>query len=108
MVALFVAPPAEQNAWVDGSGFPAEEIALQFYDAMDAFLGRLRRNGLIDDADEAALLALHAYVQQVQARLFVDRDHFVEGWYVTEAPEWQKVRSLATDALTSLRRLRAV
>ena len=103
-VARFVASPAEQDRWVDKTRFPAEEIALEYYDAMRAFLGRLRDNGLIDGSDEVALRELEEYVQLTQTKLFVDNEHFVDGWYVTKAPEWLRVRELAAVALASLRR----
>ena len=43
---------AAQNAWVEETRFPVEEIAVQYYDAVDVFLRRMRDNGLIDDRDE--------------------------------------------------------
>jgi len=97
IVALLVASPAEQTAWLDETGFPADEIALQYDDAVGAFLGRLREHDLIDDADEASLRELRTYVDSVFASLFVDSD-------LTAAPEWQRVRSLAQATLASLRR----
>jgi len=104
MVVLFLASPAEQNAWVDETGVPAEEIALQYYDAIDAFLGRLHEHALIDGADEALLRELRAYVGSIQTTLFVDSEHFIDGWYVTDAAEWRRVRSLAQATLASLKR----
>jgi hypothetical protein len=104
IIALFLAAPREQNRWVDETNVPAEEMALQFYDTMPFWLNRLQECGLTDEADETALRELFEYVQGVQSQLFIDREHFVGGWYVTDAPEWQRVRELATVALASLRR----
>jgi len=66
-VDLFAADPSEQEAWARANDYPAEEIALQFYDAMGTFLARLREHRLIDAADVAALEELKDYVSGVQS-----------------------------------------
>jgi len=96
-VDLFAADPSEQEAWARANDYPAEEIALQFYDAMGTFLARLREHRLIDAADVAALEELKDYVSGVQSNLFADGSH------VIDASEWKRVRELAATA-ASLRR----
>ena len=97
-VALLIATPSVQEDWATTTRFPAEEIALQFYDAVPMWFSRLRETGMIDSADEAALNGLNAYLLEHQTKLFLD------GPRVTAAPEWATVRRLATAALVSLRR----
>lgn len=98
-VALIAADPREQEAWAERRNVPAEEIALQFYDAVPLWFPRLRENGLIDGADERALADLNRYLENVQGNLFFDGPSVRDS-----APEWETVRRLAARALASLRR----
>lgn len=97
-VALLVASTEEQESWARRTGFPTEEIALQLYDSVPGWLDRLRQNRLIDSADERSIAELIDYMKATQTQLFKD------GPFVTSAPEWQKVRELASIALQALRR----
>jgi hypothetical protein len=97
MVSLMLASPPDQEAWADAHEMPAEEIALQFYDAVETFTHRLRDEGLLGQEDGDKLTALNDYLQRDQTKLFV-------GSGVSDGPEWQEVHQLASDALGFLRR----
>jgi hypothetical protein len=97
-LALLLASPDEQEAWASAERVPAEEIALQYYDAVPHWLTGLRERGSIDSADEEALHRLNDYLRRVQPKLFLDGPH------VTRAPEWERVRQLAVAALDTVRR----
>jgi hypothetical protein len=56
---------------------------------------RSERRRIVRDRTQS----LHEYVKGVQTKLFSDKDHFVDGWYVTDAHEWQRARELAAVAL---------
>jgi hypothetical protein len=97
-LVLLVASPDVQEAWASAERVPAEEIALQYYDAVPLCLTGLRERGSIDSADEEALHRLNDYLRRVQPKLFLDGPH------VTRAPEWERVRQLAVAALDTVRR----
>ena len=97
MVDLIIASAAEQEAWAEAGNVrvPAEEVALQLYDAVPAWFQRLTETGMIDQADREALGALERYIQSVQGKLFS-----CDG--VAEVPEWERVRELARNSLSLL------
>ena len=55
MVALLLASPDEQNQWASTGRFPAEEIALQLYDAVPGWLPWLRGNRVLTANGELQL-----------------------------------------------------
>jgi hypothetical protein len=97
-LALLLASPEEQEAWARAERVPAEEIALQYYDAVPLWLTGLRERGSIDSAGERALNRLNDYLLRVQAELFLDGPH------IARAPEWELVRELAAVAFDTIRR----
>ena len=97
-VALIAAPAKLQEDWARRCHFPAEELALQYYDAVPAWFTHLRELSLIDDSDERVLTNLKTHLLASQTKLFEDGPH------VTHAPEWHQVRDLASAALESLTR----
>ena len=97
-VELLTVTPDDQMRWVQSSGLPVEEIALQLYDGIQVFLPRLRENALIDSVDEDLLRSLVDRTMSAQPKLFA-RDGGV-----SDAPEWAEVRQLASAVLASLRR----
>jgi len=96
-VALAAAPAEEQDQWSKQTSFPAEEIALQIFDSVPHWFGRLREAGLIDSSDERAVARLSDYLHTEILKLF-------HNGCVTGAPEWQHARELASTALKSLQR----
>jgi hypothetical protein len=97
-VGLLAATPEEQERWAALRRVPAEEMALQFYDAVPMWFLRLKESGMTDAADERVLNELNDFLSQHQTTLFLD------GAKVTSAAEWETVRKLAAAALQSLRR----
>lgn len=102
-VERFCLPPDEQRAWAAEHRVPTEEMALELYDVLFSFLPRLREHHLVDRDDEQALSQLEAAIERAQRRLF--------GEYadeITDAPEWETIKSFAAEAATLLRRPTAV
>lgn len=96
-VSLVAAPFDEQLRWVDEHNFPVGELTEQLIDVWPLFQRHLSGTGVIDPQDERCLDHLSTYASSMEKRLFS-----VEA--MNEAPEWQKLRELASDALSSLRR----
>lgn len=103
-VARLAAPPDVQRVWVDENDYPIRELVMDLDLAWPLWRTRLMAEGLVDDEDVVALDQLSSYSLSL-----VDpaHEHLFTWDAVHHAPEWEKVRKLAEQALTTLRRPRA-
>jgi hypothetical protein len=99
MVVLLASPAGEQVSWLAKQHYPVDELALQLDDAVPAWFSRLREHQLLPEGAATALVDLNAYLGTIRSGSGLNPwSH--EGLRV--APEWSRVRALATDALGRL------
>lgn len=96
------APPARQREWASEHYFFIDELMLSFFDMFPGFMPRLRQAGLVPPAFEAVLKRLEQHFQSMRAATKVGDPLWVEWELVATAPEWQRVRELASEALDLL------
>jgi hypothetical protein len=96
MVELLAAPPDAQLHWLVTEGIAVDELMLQFDDAVPAWFGRLRENGLLSDAEGDELQRLRGLLEEMAHHHIWD-DEALRG-----APEWTDLRQAASKVLVLL------
>ena len=95
MVELLAAPAGVQIGWLVTQRYPVDELMLQFFDAVPAWFGRLRENGLLSDAEHDALEHLRDLLGEMGDHPIWEDDDALR-----TAAEWANMREAASSALT--------
>lgn len=99
MVELLAAGSEEQLQWLADTNFPVEELLLQVYDSVPAWLPRLVEHDLLSSA-------VCQNLSNFSSRLAEISTSAPEGFFGAEglgkAPEWDQIRELARRMLAIL------
>lgn len=101
-LGILGAPVARQRRWATEHHFFIDELMLGFFDMFPGFMPRLREAGFVTPAVESILKHLEQQFQSMRAATSVGHPLWIEWDLVATAPEWQRVRELASQALDLL------
>ena len=98
-IERLLAPVDEQRKWVESEAVPIDEILVELDDEWPLWRFRLRNENAIDADGERALDRLVEYSLSL---VDPSNEHLFTWPAVERAPEWQRVRDLAHEALQAL------